>query len=344
MENNYPPNEENELKSGQNYLAAIKKMFILKSRRRLIIFSVLIFFGIIASLAFIFRKNEKISRLEHGIFFSSSLQNFPFFQNQSFVFPAETEKITEQAPENIKTEKKKILEEAGSMPKSASSDWWLNSGGIMLFGSREFSTNTGALPDGDKWRKLYAKTNPRDTDKGYYPQNIFRLVTRAKWQNLNQVLYFNIGKINLSDSKYRNGSNGILLFNRYQDGDNLYYAGIRVDGQAVIKKKIGGEYFTLAEKEIFNNGKEYDVKNNPNIIPLNQWIGIRSELKNIGGNAASIRLYVDKYQKGDWQLILETEDKGSKHGEAPFLKKGYAGIRTDFMDVEFKGYSVERIK
>ena len=38
----------------------------------------------------------------------------------------------------------------------------------------------------------------------------------------------------------------MLLFNRYQDGQTLYYGGVRVDGAAVIKKKLAGVYTTLA--------------------------------------------------------------------------------------------------
>jgi hypothetical protein len=106
----------------------------------------------------------------------------------------------------------------------------------------------------------------------------------------------------LSDSEYRNESNGVLLFNRYKDGDNLYYSGIRVDGQAVIKKKIKGKYFTLVEKELFGKDGDYDRKSNPNLIPQGKWIGIKSVLKN-EGEAVDIKLYVDEKNKrgiGSW--------------------------------------------
>jgi hypothetical protein len=41
---------------------------------------------------------------------------------------------------------------------------------------------------------------------------------------------------------------------------------------------------------------------------------------------------------------LEKKDEGNSFGESPFLKEGYAGIRTDFMDVEFNNYKIEEIK
>lgn len=233
------------------------------------------------------------------------------------------------------------LEEAGKMEASKNASWWLNSGGLMTMDQDHGKTNFGSLLEGSKWQKLYAKTNSRDTDDGYYPQNIFRLVSRDKWKNFTQQLYFNIDAINLSDSSYRDASNGILLFNRYQDGDNLYYTGLRVDGHAVIKKKIKGKYYTILEKEIFSSPKKYDRDSNPNLLPLHIWIGIRSEVRNVGGDTVDIKIYVDKDGKGDWQLILETEDKDDKYGKAPFLDEGYVGIRTDFMDVEFKDYSIK---
>jgi len=234
-----------------------------------------------------------------------------------------------------------VLQEAGSLKESKSPDWWLDSGGIMNIGQQEFSTNIGALSEDNKWRKLYNKNNPKDTDEGFFPQNIFRLVTKNQWQNLTQQVYFNIDKTNLSQSENRFEANGVLLFNRYQDGSNLYYTGVRVDGDAVIKKKIDGKYYTLKETPFLTINKKYDRVDNPNLIPINTWIGIRSEITNIGNNTAYIKLYVDWEQKGNWQLLLEAKDRGNAYGQAPFLQAGHAGIRTDFMDVKFKNYSIK---
>jgi len=237
-----------------------------------------------------------------------------------------------------------VLEESSSMKKSASDEWWLNSGGIMDINQEGFSTVIGSLDQNNYWRKLYAKNNPKDTDDGYHPQNIFRLVTRNQWQNFSQSIYFKIDELNLSQSKNRNASNGVLLFNRYQDGDNLYYAGIRVDGDVVIKKKIEGTYYTMIEKDVFTNGKKYAITDNPNQIPVNQWMGIKTEVRNIDQNTVNIRLFMDKTGNGNWELVLETQDAGNKYGKAPFLNQGYAGIRTDFMDVYFKNYSIDELK
>jgi hypothetical protein len=234
-----------------------------------------------------------------------------------------------------------VLQEAGSLKESQDPNWWLDSGGIMNIGSQDFSTNLGALPEDNKWRKLYNKNNPKDTDNGFFSQNIFRLVTKNQWQNLTQQVYFNIDKYNLSQSENRFEANGVLLFNRYMDGSNLYYTGLRVDGDAVIKKKIDGKYFTLKEAPFLTKDKKYDRVDNPNLIPTNKWIGIKSEVTNIGNGTVLIRFYVDWDQNGNWQLLLEAKDAGSKYGKAPFLDKGHAGIRTDFMDVKFKNYLIK---
>jgi hypothetical protein len=236
---------------------------------------------------------------------------------------------------------KMTLEETGKISASLSPNWWLNSGGVMEIGSGSAQTNFGSLPENSRWQKLYAKTNPRDTDGGYFPQNIFRLVTRGKWQDLDQQLYFKIDKINMSDSDYRNESNGVLLFNRYHDGDNLYYVGLRVDGHAVIKKKIDDKYYTLAEKDILSGGKEYDRNDNPNFLPLHRWIGIRSVVTNTGSQSVDIKFYVDLEQTGNWQLILETKDKGNASRDVSLTDPGRAGIRTDFMDVAFQDYKIQ---
>jgi len=233
-----------------------------------------------------------------------------------------------------------ILEESSDMLSSKSPDWWLNSGGVMQFFGPEFQTNFGELPENSSWKKLYAKSNSKDTDGGYHPQNIFRLVTKSQWKNLDQSVYFYIDKINLSESSNRNQSNGVLLFNRYRDGDNLYYTGVRVDGHAVIKKKIDGEYFTLAEKKIMS-GKEYDSQNNFNALPLKRWMGIKSEVTNIGPETVNIKLFFDQGGRGEWKQILEITDEGDDDSSSTITDKGYAGIRTDFMDVKFKDYKIK---
>jgi hypothetical protein len=236
----------------------------------------------------------------------------------------------------------KQIEETGSISASRDSNWWLNSGGrISTLGSLG-KTIQGRLDERDKWHREYLRNNPLDTDNGDHPQNIFRLVQRGSWGNLIQQSYFQINKLNLSSSPNRNASNGLFLFNRYQSGDDLYYTGIRVDGAVVIKKKLHGIYYTMAYKPIFD-GPKYDVKNNPNLLPLNTWIGLRSEITNNQNGTVNIKLYTDINRTGNWTLALQAVDDGVNYGAAPITKPGFAGIRTDFMDVEFDGYSIRSV-
>lgn len=235
-----------------------------------------------------------------------------------------------------------VLDEAGKMEISINHNWWLNSGAYFISEEGIAKTVQGELKEENEWRKLYAKNNPRDTDNGFHPQNIFRLVTRDSWMDFRQEAYFRIAKDNKSASEYRNDSNGLLFFNRYQDGDNLYYTGIRVDGYAVIKKKTKGKYFTMAYSQVFSG--KYDRETSFNLLPHGSWIGLRSEVVNENDESVSIKLFIDKAKNGNWELIAEAKDDGKRYGGKAILNEGYAGIRTDFMDVEFDDYKIEELK
>lgn len=233
-----------------------------------------------------------------------------------------------------------VLHETGKMDDSSSPYFWLNSGGKLYLVGGFGRTVFGELPLNDKWRLLYVISNPTDTDNGYHPQNIFRLVTRSKWQNFSQEVYFQGAKLNMSTSTNRNASNGVLLFNRYQDSNNLYYTGIRVDGTAIIKKKINGTYYTMAQRPFYNNGSPYNRDTNPNLIPMKKWMGLKSEVKTNPDTTVSIKLFIDRDKTGNWVLAAEAVDDGRSYGGGVILNEGFAGIRTDFMDVEFDDYKL----
>ncbi len=227
------------------------------------------------------------------------------------------------------------LQEAGNQEESTSPYWWLNSGAKLIISNGTGKTVQKELSYNDKWRLIYLSSNPIDTDNGYHPQNIFRLITRSKWQNSQEITYFKITRDQLSSSPNRDAYNGLLSMSRYQDDNNLYYSGIRVDGNAVIKKKIKGTYYTLAYNKIFNG--TYNRLSNPNLLPKNIWIGLKTQVNNTDGKV-NIKLYMDKNRTGNWTLIAEANDDG-KYG-SPILNEGYAGIRTDFMDVEFDDFEM----
>jgi hypothetical protein len=231
------------------------------------------------------------------------------------------------------------IEENGSMYESGTDTWWVNSGGRMIIENGTGKTIQGDLPASDFQRQKYEKMNPEETDNGLHPQNIFRLVTKSKWLDFQQEVHFKINTYYKSNSIHRMASNGVLLFNHYLDGDNLYYVGIRVDGSAIVKKKKDGVYYTMESKRVFPG--KYDTEKNPNLLPLNTRIGLRSEISNQIDGTVSIKLFVDRQNTGKWELVINTIDDGKTFGGSVIASEGYAGIRTDFMDAEFEDYSIE---
>ena len=234
-----------------------------------------------------------------------------------------------------------ILHEAGTMSESWSPYWWLNSGGKLILESYVGKTIQGELPSLDLWRLRYFLSNPLDTDNGYHPQNIFRLVTKSVAGNQRVEALFKIEKDNWSASQNRNASNGLLLMSRYLDGDNLYYAGLRVDGTAVIKKKYRGTYHTMAQKEVFAGS--YVQGGTSNFIPHRQWIGLRVENRTRSDNSLQISLFMRRNGETAWTKILEATDDNSSYGGDAILENGHAGIRTDFMDVSFESFRFEAL-
>jgi chitodextrinase len=225
------------------------------------------------------------------------------------------------------------LEEQGSMAESTSADWWLNSGAYYIDnGDGTQGTIQGSLASNDPWRTLYATDNPVDTDNGYHPQNIFRLVSRTNYENYQQEAYFKITKQNLSASTERDAWSGLLLFNRYRDSDNLYYAGIRADGTAVIKSKKNGNYTTMTQNTIFPG--TYNRVTNPNLLPQNTWIGLRTRVQTNIDGSVTVTLYMDNGRTGTWTQIATATDRSN-----PILGSHAVGIRTDFMDVLFSNFS-----
>jgi hypothetical protein len=231
------------------------------------------------------------------------------------------------------------LDETDSMEKSASPDWWLNSGGWFIQRDGIGSTWVGEAPAGSPWREIYNRTNPYDTDQGAHPQNLFRLIARSQWSSPEQRVYFRILGDNLSASSNRGKSNGVLLFLRYRDADNLFYAGVRVDGSVVIKKKSGGVYTTLAETPWFPG--TYNRASAPNLIPHQAWIGLRTVMTTLG-DTLTIQLYIDPDRSGFWILALQAE--ATLDPAHALAQPGHGGIRTDFLDVEFDDYRIEESK
>jgi hypothetical protein len=233
-----------------------------------------------------------------------------------------------------------VLNETARMGDSTSPYWWVNSGGRLLIKDGIGTTMVGGAPLLDRWRIAYALSNPTDTDGGRHPQNLFRSVSRHSWENARVEAQFKIQKDNWSQSPNRNASNGLLLMTRYLHSDTLYYAGLRVDGYAVIKKKYDGTYYTMAQKRMYAGN--YVQGGKVNVLPHGRWLGLRSETVTNADGSVTIRLYQEGAD-GSWKKILESEDSGQYGGTAPISGKGYIGIRTDFMDVAFDAFRAETL-
>ncbi|HTK60093.1 MAG TPA: hypothetical protein VL283_02710 [Candidatus Baltobacteraceae bacterium] len=232
------------------------------------------------------------------------------------------------------------LEEVGVLENSSSPYWWVSSGAFLDLKGGLGRTNQGDLGLNSKWQLLYNKNNPIDTDGGLHPQNIFRMTTRAKWQDASHEIFYRIDRNQLSASVSRNASNGLLQMTRYVDQNNLYYTGLRVDGYAVIKKKIGGKYYTMYYKPYFNVVKKYDRLLNPNLLPLDTWIGLKTVTKNLDASRVSITFYSDVGRTGTWTQIASVIDDGKAYGGPALTAAGVSGLRTDFMDVSMDDFAV----
>lgn len=243
------------------------------------------------------------------------------------------------------------LEETDTPDDSTSPYWWLNSGGRLVIEHGVGKTAQGALPALDKWRIQYRLSRATDTEGGYAPQNLFRLLTRSSWDDVRFESLFRIVRDNFTESPNRDASNGLLLMSRYKDSENLYSAGIRVDGSAVITKKFNGTSYTMIEKQIFDLPAQadsasttYDRSKDMNLLPHQEWIGLRSETVTAKNGNVTVKLFMKKDGETTWKELLRATDDGTKFGSTtPITGNLPIGIRTDFMDVEFDNFKAERI-
>lgn len=225
----------------------------------------------------------------------------------------------------------KVLEETAHPTESDHSEWRLASGGLAIVEGKNANTLYGSLEPENKWRKIYLRRNPMDTDNGYHPQNIFRLLSKVRWREPSQSISFTIIRDQLSTSPNRNESSGIFLLSKYQNESNYYYAGITVDGRAVIRKKQSGIFVTLAEEKILEEEDEYDRWENPSLLPKATPITMQTETFE-ENESLIIKLYVNS------DLVLEARDN------QPILSApGLVGIRSDFMDVRFNNYETKEV-
>lgn len=254
------------------------------------------------------------------------------------------EKLPESAPADGETSAEKgdffysfsidgVLVSTPSMMQSSSPYFWVTSGGKLLIQNGLGSTMRGAAAEKDPARIQYARVNPLDTGGGAYPQNTFRLVTKRAWGAGEMSARFRVLAHNETETPNRDGYSGLFLMNRYSDQHNLYYAGLRSDGKAVIKKKINGIYHTLAIARVLGDERSYGASKK-SLIPINRWMEIASRVTDTESGVL-IELFLD-LGSGEPVRVLAVEDGGIG---GPVFKKGHGGIRTDYMDAEFDDFS-----
>ena len=153
-----------------------------------------------------------------------------------------------------------------------------------------------------QWRVTSGNLYIRRTH-GYTNDDVFRVVTRRS--DFSDVLVSAyMQKRNLAVNPWE----GLQLFIRYQDPDNLYVAGLRNDNSIHLKKKIKGKYVTLATAPINSN-------------MINTWYKMT-----IVADSDRLRVFV-----GDKKYI-DVRDAS--------LTAGRVGIRTDNIEAYFDNFQV----
>lgn len=231
------------------------------------------------------------------------------------------------------------LIEAKDPDASADPYLWLASGAKMILRRNQGATIEGGLHGLDIWRFRYAQRAALDTEGGYAPQNLFRLITRSVWENVRIEASFRITRDNFTESPRRNASNGLFLMPRYKAENETYLAGLRVDGMAVIRKKFHGTYVILAEKKIFEG--EYVREKDINLLPHNEWIMLRSDTTTDDEGLVHITLFMKLPDETKWTELLRATDDETLSSSPPITGALPVGIRSDFMDVEFDNLRVD---
>ncbi len=225
------------------------------------------------------------------------------------------------------------LYESASLNLSTSPYWWLLSGGKLIIENGVGKTIQGALSPLDPMR-LASKGNS-SLDSGAHPQNAFFLLSREPMQNGSFEIDTRRIADNLSLALNRKPYIGESLIARYQDANNYYYAGIRADGAAVIKKKTNGVYQTLSQKQIFPG--TYNSETNPDLIPLGVTIGLKLTITNNSSGQPTLSFYTDVSNTGVWKLALSATDDPVKFG-ATISNAGLVGIQSDNADATFDNF------
>ncbi|MBI4744784.1 MAG: carboxypeptidase regulatory-like domain-containing protein [Actinobacteria bacterium] len=154
----------------------------------------------------------------------------------------------------------------------------------------------------NKWevtsQSFYAKDG-----RGWTNSPVFRAISKdSRFSNF--TLQAKMMKMNQGNDPWE----GLQLFVRYQDSDNLYAVGLRNDNTIHIKKKVSGVYTTIGQAPLNTNrlGYWYNVK----VIAIEE----------------RIQVFVDEVK------YLDVQDSS--------FSEGKVGIRTDNIEAYFDDFIV----
>lgn len=113
------------------------------------------------------------------------------------------------------------------------------------------------------------------------------------------------------------------------------------------------------KKEIWHTGGYTGLRPEPSprpwtTVPTGQWVGMKLLCRNVDADRhVNLRLYLDREEKNDWQLVTEYTDRGGWKGDREgcnrpldaILREGRPVVyfRTDYAAVVLKKFSVREI-
>lgn len=117
---------------------------------------------------------------------------------------------------------------------------------------------------------------------------------------------------------------GVHVFLRYANEENLYYASIdRRDGTTQIKKKVSGGPS--------NGGTYYTLAGGRNPVPAGAWQNVRAVIVDQADGSVLINLYADG------KIVASAVDRGTG---GPVIRSGASGLRGDNSQFSFDDFVV----
>ena len=133
---------------------------------------------------------------------------------------------------------------------------------------------------------------------------------------------------------------GLQHYLQFSDLDAQEY-GWLFERAAVIKKKMGGTYYSMASAKIFPG--TYHKQTNPTLLPQRQWMGLRLVTEDESDGSVTLTLYLDRNNTGNYEEVARATDRPGSYGTSVISGPGHAGIRTDYQDVLFDDYKLTTI-